>query len=374
MYQKIKIMSEVTFNSQSLTTDAVNYTNSVDKLKQAAKPHTDSSGVIAVTHETTKEDAKKIENYTSQVNALFAGTKTEDIQQALWANPILGNKLANLLRCKFDELPTVLSDLNKSVKNLPSILGSLLVSSEDKQFQKLVNTGLSAAEPFMKAVTDSDMRELLKLLIAVFAQMLTTQRQNDLLNLNNLMSSFEAKIKDMETSRDKQYDAAMTSAVTSIVMGFISLGLTVAGTAMQMRSAYSTMSQNKIDASFNKQLSLNKGMNKLTEGQLNASMRKLADVTSQAQFQLGGAMSSGGQAASQMAQGIAGVVSAMQQKDAKDADIKAEREAMVMEIMRKAQEQNQSTAKALMDFINNLLSMIQQLNQNARQTEMQIVA
>ena len=98
------------------------------------------------------------------------------------------------------------------------------------------------------------------------------------------------------------------------------------------------------------------------------------DVSAQSQFMIGGAMSSGGQAASQMAQGIAGVVSAMQQKDAKDADIKAEREAMVMEIMRKAQEQNQSTAKALMDFINNLLSMIQQLNQNARQTEIQIAA
>ena len=357
-------MSEVTFNSQSLTTDAVNYTNSVDKLKQAAKSHTDSSGIINITRETTAEDAKKIENYTSQVNALFAGTKTEDIQQALWANPILGNKLANLLRCRFDELPTVLSDLNKSVKNLPSIIGSLLVSSEDKQFQKLVNTGLSAAEPFMKAVTDSDMRELLKLLIAVFAQMLTTQRQNDLLNLNNLMSSFEAKIKDMETSRDKQYDAAMTSAVTSIVMGFISLGLTVAGTAMQMRSAADTMKNNKTTLeSFKAQ--------EISEQGFKTQFR---DVSAQSQFMIGGAMSSGGQAASQMAQGIAGVVSAMQQKDAKDADIKAEREAMVMEIMRKAQEQNQSTAKALMDFINNLLSMIQQLNQNARQTEIQIAA
>ncbi len=366
MYQKIKIMSEVTFNSQSLTTDAVNYTNSVDKLKEAAKPHTDSSGIINITRETTAEDAKKIENYTSQVNALFAGTKTEDIQQALWANPILGNKLANLLRCKFDELPTVLSDLNKSVKDLPSILGSLLVSSEDKQFQKLVNTGLSAAEPFIKAVTDSDMRELLKLLIAVFAQMLTTQRQNDLLNLNNLMSSFEAKIKDMETSRDKQYDAAMTSAVTSIVMGFISLGLTIAGTAMQMGSAARTMKASK-------EVSNKLGAKEISEVEAQAKLKNL-DVSGQPQFTLGGAMSSGGQAASQMAQGIAGVVSAMQQKDAKDADIKAEREAMVMEIMRKAQEQNQSTAKALMDFINNLLSMIQQLNQNARQTEMQIAA
>jgi hypothetical protein len=365
-------MSEVTFNSQNLTTDAVNYTNSVDKLKQAAKPHTDSSGVIAVTHETTKEDAKKIEDYTSQINALFADGK--NLQDTLGANPILGNKLANLLGCKSDELPTVLSDLNKSVTNLPSILGSLLVSSEDKKFQEQVNTALSATEPFMKAVTDSDMRELMKLLIAVFAQLLTSQRQNDLLNLNTMMASFEAKIADMEKSKDEQYEAAWTQAVVGIVMGAVSLTMTSIGTAMQMRSAYSTMSQNKIDASFNKQLSLNKGMNKLTEGQLNASMRKLADVTSQAQFQLGGAMTAGSQAASQFAQGIAGVVSAMQQKDAKDADIAAEAQAMVMEVVRKAQEQNQSTAKALTDAIMSLLSFIQQLIQNASQTERTIAA
>lgn len=355
-------MSEITFNSQSLKTDAANYTNSVDKLKQAAKSHTDDSGVIAVTHETTKEDAKKIENYTSQINALFSDGK--NLQDTLGVNPILGNKLANLLGCKSDELPTVLSDLNKSVTNLPSILGSLLVSSEDKKFQEQVNTALSAAEPFMKVVTDSDMRELLKLLIAVFAQLMTTQRENDLLNLNNLMSSFEAKIKDMEVSRDKQYDAAMASAITSIVTGFVSLGLTVAGTAMQMRSAYNTMKGNK-------NLLKHFNMGQIKEQQFKTDFK---DVTSQQQFILGGAMSAGGQAASQIAQGIAGVVSAEQQKDAKNADIAAEAQAMVMEIVRKAQEQNQSTARALMDFINNLLSMIQQLNQNVRQTEMQIAA
>ena len=60
-------MSEVTFNSQSLTTDAVNYTDSVDKLKQAAKPFMNEAGVINITRETTMEDAKKIENYTSQI-------------------------------------------------------------------------------------------------------------------------------------------------------------------------------------------------------------------------------------------------------------------------------------------------------------------
>ena len=365
-------MSEVTFNSQSLTTDAVNYTKSVDKLKQAAKPHADSSGVITITHETTKEDAKKIENYTSQINALFADEK--NLQNTLGANPILRNKLANLLGCKSDELPTVLSDLNKSVTNLPSILGSLLVSSEDKKFREQVNTALSAAEPFMKAVTDSDMRELLKLLIAVFAQLMTTQRENDLLNLNNLMSSFEAKIKDMEASRDKQYDAAITSAVTSIVMGFVSLGLTVAGTAMQMRSAANTMSANKTIEASNKQLSLSSDMHTISREVFRSNFKELLNVAAQEQFILGGAMSSGGQAASQVAQGIAGWVSAEQQKDAKDADIAAEAQAMVMEVVRKAQEQNQSTAKALMDFIMSLLSMIQQLNQNARQTEMQIAA
>lgn len=365
-------MSQVTFNNQSLTTDAVNYAGSVDKLKEAAKSHTDGSGVITVTHETTKEDAKKIENYTSQINALFSDGK--NLQDALGSNPILGNKLANLLGCKSDALPTVLSDLNKSVKDLPSILGSLLVSSEDKKFQEQVNTALSAAEPFMKAVTDSDMRELLKLLIAVFAQMLTTQRQNDLLNLNNLMSSFEAKLKEMENSKDKQYDAAMTSAVTGILMGFASLLMTAIGTGMQMRSAANTMSANEITEKMNKQLSLSSDMHNISKETFRCSFKELLNVATQEQFMRGGAISSGGQAVSQAGQGIAGKIGAEQQKDAKDADIKAEAQTMVMEIVRKAQEQNQSTAKALMDFINNLLSMIQQLNQNARQTEMQIVA
>jgi len=362
MYRKIKIMSEVTFNSQSLTTDAVNYTNSVDKLKEAAKPHTDSSGIINITRETTAEDAKKIENYTSQVAALFADGK--NLQDALSANPILRNKLANLLGCKADGLPTVLSDLNKSVKGLPNILGSLLVAFEDKNFSNNVNKALSAAAPFLNAVTDSDMRELLKLLIAVFAQLMTTQRQNDLMNLNNLMSSFEAKIKDMEESRDNQYDAAMTQAVTSIVMGAVSLGMTIVGTAMQMRSVANTMKNNKTTLE-----SFKAGGISEQEFKVN-----FLDVTTQKMFQVGQTMGQSAQSVSQTGQGIAGIVSAMQQKDAKDADIKAEREAMVMEIMRKAQEQNQSVAKALMDFINNLLSMIQQLNQNARQTEMQIAA
>lgn len=115
-------------------------------------------------------------------------------------------------------------------------------------------------------------------------------------------------------------------------------------------------------------------MGSLTSAEFKTGFKKLLDVATQSQFILGGAMTAGSQGASQAAQGIAGWVSAEQQKDAKDADIAAEAQAMVMEIVRKAQEQNQSTAKALMDFINNLLSMIQQLNQNARQTEMQIAA
>ena len=334
-------MSEVTFNSQSLTTDAANYTGSVDKLKQAAKPHTDSSGVITVTHGTTKEDAKKIENYTSQIQALFADGK--NLRDALGANPILGNKLANLLGCEADELPTVLSDLNKSVTNLPNILAGLLVSSEDKQFQKLVNTGLLAAEPSLKVVNDSDMRELLKLLIAVLAQMLTTQRQNDLLNLNNLMSSFEAKISDMEKSKDEQYKAAWTQAVVGIVMGAVSLTMTFVGTAMQTRAGYNSMANNtKLEAD--------------------------------PQYTIGSALSQSSQFVNSIGNAIGTWCAAKDQQEAKEMDIKAEAEAMVMEIVRKAQEQNQSVAKSLTDAIMSLLSFIQQLIQNASQTERTIAA
>ena len=146
MHQKVKIMSEVTFNSQSLTTDAVNYTNSVDKLKQAAKSHADSSGVIAITHETTAEDAKRIENYTSQINVLFAGTKTEDIQQALWANPILGNKLANLLVQCQDNNPGEIFDKNfveeKYIKNFKESLikiNNIMINRQIDEIYRVVN-------------------------------------------------------------------------------------------------------------------------------------------------------------------------------------------------------------------------------------------
>jgi hypothetical protein len=115
-------------------------------------------------------------------------------------------------------------------------------------------------------------------------------------------------------------------------------------------------------------------MHTISKEAFKSNFKELLNVATQKQFILGGAISSGGQAASQVVQGIAGWASAVQQRDAKDADIAAEAQAMVMEIVRKAQEQNQSTAKALMDFIMSLLSMIQQLNQNARQTEMQIAA
>ena len=66
-------MSGVTFNNQNLTTEATNYADSVDKLKQAAKPFMNEAGVINITRETTMEDDKKIENYTSQIHALFGG-------------------------------------------------------------------------------------------------------------------------------------------------------------------------------------------------------------------------------------------------------------------------------------------------------------
>lgn len=339
-------MSEVTFNNQNLTTDAVNYTDSVDKLKQAAKPHTDEkTGIINITRGTTEEDGKKIEDYTSQINALFAGTKTEDIQQALWAKPILGNKLADLLGCKFDELPTVLSDLNKSVTNLPSILGSLLVSS-DQESQKLTNTMLSVSEPFMKAVTDSDMRELLKLLIAAFAQLMTTQRQADLNNLSTLMESFQSKIDEMENAKKEQYDAAIATAVTSIVCGAVSCTLS-AVSAFVSAGAWAKEGATQIDQ---------------IPAATKAFLEKMGFVSSLAD------------SASKIGTGIGGIASAMYTENKMEADKQVEMMNMAMEIARKAREDNQSLAKVLMDAIMNLLSQLQQLNQNARQTEMQIAA
>ena len=349
-------MSEIKLN---LTSEAVNYTNSVDKLKQAAKQHADAKGVVTISYKEGSEEEKKIEAYASQIGKLFA--KGKDLDKALRDNPLLQKKLAALLKCGTEELPKILSDLNKSVRDFPKVLGGILAVSEDAVFQKTTERMLSAAAPFMNAVTDRDMRELLKLLIMAFAQLMTSQRESDLYNLNNMMQAFAAKLTEMGKAKDEQYKAAWNAAITGMIFGIVTLGVTIAGTYMQGASATNTMKENAVIERAAKEAG-----DKLVNGQLKM-------VSEQSLYQWGGALMAGGKASSDIFNNLASIFSAGHSQKKAEADIRATAQDQLAEVLRKAQEQNQSTTRALLDYMNNLISMMQQLIQSARQTEMGIV-
>ena len=75
----------------------------------------------------------------------------------------------------------------------------------------------------------------------------------------------------------------------------------------------------------------------------------------------------------QITGGIGQIVSAVYANDKSEAEISQTIADATLEVWRKAQEQGQKTTEALMNFINNLLSMMQQLNQNVSSTEKSIV-
>ncbi|MGX8717025.1 MAG: hypothetical protein ACSW8C_03485, partial [bacterium] len=95
-----------------------------------------------------------------------------------------------------------------------SITLSNEITQEDLNLAKQVEDLLKKP-----TISDFDIRELMKLLIKAFSQLLNSQRQVTLNTITNIITALKAKIADMEKSRDENYHAALASAIGGIVMG-----------------------------------------------------------------------------------------------------------------------------------------------------------
>ena len=74
-----------------------------------------------------------------------------------------------------------------------------------------------------------------------------------------------------------------------------------------------------------------------------------------------------------IATGVTGIISAGHTNAAKEAQIEQTKQDAVLEILKKMQNDGSEQTKQLMDFIARILSMIQELQQTAAQTEKTIV-
>ena len=105
-------------------------------------------------------------------------------------------------------------------------------SAAETQMQKSsdVYTAQSIVNSY-KSVTDFDVRELMKLLIQAFAELMSTQRQADLNTLTGIVNTLAEKIDAMEDAKSAQFKSTLASAIGSIVAGSLSVGLALGSAA-----------------------------------------------------------------------------------------------------------------------------------------------
>lgn len=241
-------------------------------------------------------------------------------------------------------LGTSHGDVPENTGSLPNVLSV----DQEKTIDKLLTERLG--------VRDSDLRDLLKLLIAAFAQLNNTQRMTDLVALQGLVEACKAKIDQMKIAAKAQYDAAKKQAIGQIVGGALSIaisGASLAGAAYYAKG---------LNGSLQKQVTeQNKVITKNTPAQCDANMKAFQAVGGMAQ-PVGG-----------ITTGITSWVAAGDTKEKSAAEIQQEQLNLAMEIMRKALDQCSSSKKELMEAIQQMIQFIQQLIQQAAATEKTIV-
>ena len=203
-----------------------------------------------------------------------------------------------------------------------------------------------------KTFSDFDMRELMKLLIRAFSEFMNSQRMITMNTITCILAALAVKIQQMEESRDENYEAAIDQAIGQLVSACLQLAAAIGSAVCSFDSAGVLSGEGKAcvkDISTETQsiLTINEGLNSVFQ-----CLEKLA----------------GGSTA------ISGLIAAGHTADAKTADIASATADKLLEILGKMLDENANQLKLLLDFINTLLKGIQELCQNAYNTEMKIVS
>ncbi len=233
-------------------------------------------------------------------------------------------------------------------------------SAAETQMQKSsdVYTAQSIVNSY-KSVTDFDVRELMKLLIQAFAELMSTQRQADLNTLTGIVNTLAEKIDAMEDAKSAQFKSTFASAIGSIVAGSISVGMAAGSAFCSGMGLYQSNSQ--------------QGEFLAKPGNTVANMPSFIENAGKGWTIAGDALGQSSGGIGQILTGITQIVSAEYAADKAEAEIQQTVADATLEVWRKAQEQGQKTTDALLQFINNLLSMMQQLNQSISSTEKAVV-
>ena len=254
----------------------------------------------------------------------------------------------------------------------------------------------NSGEISSRSFSDYDIRELMKMLIQAFSQLMTSQRQSDLNTINGIIQALETKIASMEQSRDAYYKASIVTAVGSLITG----ALQIAGAAAQLaKTGKALKTKNEAKVGTTQTATQSKPTDKTipeAASQSNSTddpylgIRELFAEESptpqagtkveispdmlQKEMNDGRAISDILNGAGGVSNAIAALISAGYTSEAKTTEIETAKTDALLEVLRKAQENGSSALRQLLEFISKLLSTMQELQQNVASTERTIVA
>lgn len=196
------------------------------------------------------------------------------------------------------------------------------VSAPNPQTNKLIEVGIASIG--WERIGDDTIRQLMKDIIKAFALLLTNQKEADRNALESMLRSFDEKINKMQESGQKAFQAAMAGAICNMISGAISITCGAIG------------------------------LHKLSTAGASDAVKKAAATSAGLINSLGGAMckviESGG-----------GIMSAIWTKEKGSADLAVTKQERLIEVFNSMRDENKKFSENMMQFINNMLSEMQQL-------------
>ena len=300
-------------------------------------------GIISTSY--TSQGGKKTDLNKEDVEAILKNI--ENFKETINLSAVSEEVLKNMgINCQ-GMLRTLTNVLSELVKNMGA---SQEVTQEDTQLKTAAQNAIDKLLN-SKTISDFDIRELMKLLIKAYSELMKSQREITLATITGIIDALNTKIQAMEISRDENYKAAMAQAVGQIVAGCIQVtaSFTQAVCAFA-EGAYKTNGfggrANEMDAHEKAEVAMWKSVS--------AFAKAFGDLSS-------------------VSSGIVGIIAASHSNQAKTADITSAKADAMMEVLRKMQEENSNQLRQLFDFISTLLRTMQELQQNASATEKSIV-
>jgi|GEM_PF-2758645 len=363
-------MTEISNNLNAIQNNVLSeITNAQNQEAKVGLTKTmENGGITNISY--TNQGGKSIDGKDTKEQAMAALLSQDPEATEKMVSELCSSLSTDALKSTAKASMGVISDLVVCAKNS-------VETTDTKTNTTEVSNGLDG---LMGKLSTFDIRDLMKLLIKAFAQFFQTQRALDLSTIEQIQAAMEAKINAMEEEKNEAYKAAMAQAIGSIVSGCMSVtaGLfSAAGGLVQMGGGIGAQYKLSKPAKELKQL-VSAGTKDVVDAAKSVfeATKAEADNITSITHGIGDSLSGVGNAINGfggIATGVTGIIGAEAKKAEKEAQIEQTKQDAVLEILKKMQNDGSEQTKQLMDFIARILSMIQELQQSAAQTEKTIV-